>query len=229
MRFNDSEMNDKDNSPNFPTVDEDGFRIVGLYGPLTDKKGADIVFSMMGLRHTGEREEYKFTDEQKAALEKAQKEKDDDFTIARTEIETEIIYDPFEFMICTPGGSAAEMLAVYDVMRSIRDKMEIHTIGVGRVLSAGVPLLAAGTKGKRKIGANCRVMIHSVLGGYFGNLHDIVNEAAEMSFTQEQYIKILSNESNMSPKQIKALLKTGTNNYFSAERAVELGIADIIV
>lgn len=226
MRFDDSE---RDETVPFPTVDEKDFRVVGLYGPLTDKKGAEIVFSMMGLRHTGERTKYNLTEEQEKALEEAQARGDETFTFPEEEVATEIIYEPFDFVISTPGGVALEMLAIYDVMKDIQKTMEIHTIGHGKVFSAGVPLLAAGTKGKRKIGAHCRVMIHSVLGGTMGNVHDIEVEADEIKYMQAQYVKILLAESKMTEEQIHTLLNTRTNCYLSAEEAVEYGIADEII
>ena len=83
---------------------------------------------------------------------------------------------PIEFYISTYGGSADDMFALYDIMRQIKKTTEIHTIGMGKVMSAGVLLLAAGTKGHRKIGKNCRVMIHSVIGGNHGPLHNLMNE-----------------------------------------------------
>ena len=225
MKFNGS---CEDETIPFPTVDEDGFRILGLYGPLTDKKAAEIVFSMMALRHSGEKIQYNLTDEQKAIIKEAEEE-GRDYSFEEGEIEEETIFEPFEFLISTPGGMASEMLGIYDIMCSIRDIMEIHTFGVAKVMSAGVPLLAAGTKGKRRIGANCRVMMHSVLGGAIGNLQDITVEAKEIEFMQSQYIKILVAESNMSEDQVKDLLKTGTNSYLSAEEAIDYGICDIIV
>ena len=71
--------------------------------------------------------------------------------------------------ISTYGGSADDMFGLYDIMRQVKDTSEIHTVGVGKVMSAGVLLLAAGTNGKRKIGKRCRVMIHSVIGGNQGS------------------------------------------------------------
>lgn len=213
----------------FPTVDEDNYRCVGLYGPLTDKKAAEIVYSMRGLRHTGEVLNINLTDEQKAALEQANKDGDLTFDIPEEEIDTETIFEPFEFLISTPGGVASEMLAIYDTMRDIREVMTICTLGVGKVMSAGVPLLAAGTKGNRRIGKNCRVMIHSVLAGAAGSMHDIENEVEEIKFMQKQYIKILAKESDMTEDQIHDLLNTRTNCYLSAQEAVDYGIADVIV
>ena len=46
-------------------------------------------------------------------------------------------------------------------------------------MSAGV-LFAAGTKGQRKIGRHCRVMMHSVIGGSVGPMHQLDNEMKEI-------------------------------------------------
>jgi len=136
--------------------------------------------------------------------------------------------DPFrfEFLISTCGGTASDMFAVYDTMRMIREDCEITTRGLGKVMSAGVLLLAAGTKGKRLIGVNCRLMIHSVVSGHMGELHNLENELEEVKWTQEQYIKCLARETDMTKKYIKNLLNRKVNVYLTAEEAVEHGIAD---
>ena len=96
-------------------------------------------------------------------------------------------------------------------------------------MSAGVLVLAAGTKGKRRIGKNCRVMIHSVIGRVTGGLHNVENEIDEIRWVQDQYIKMLADESDLSRAQLKKMLQRKVDIYLSAEEAVEHGIADIIV
>jgi ATP-dependent Clp protease protease subunit len=136
---------------------------------------------------------------------------------------------PVEFYISTYGGNADDMFALYDIMRQVEAETEIHTIGMGKVMSAGVLLLAAGTKGRRRIGRNCRVMIHSVVAGSHGNLHNLLNEMEAVEQLQKTYINCLVKETNMTKKDIKNMLERKVNVYLSAEEAVELGIADIIV
>ena len=136
---------------------------------------------------------------------------------------------PIEFYLSTYGGSADDMFALYDVMRQILPHTEIHTIGMGKVMSAGVLLLAAGTKGKRKIGKYCRVMIHSAIAGSHGSLPNLVNELEALQQTQDDYVAALSEETNMSKQEIKNMLERKVNVYLSAEEAVKLGIADIII
>ena len=136
---------------------------------------------------------------------------------------------PVEVMISTPGGSADDMFAIYDIMRVVREKCDIVTFGIGKVMSAGVLLLAAGTKGQRKIGKHCRVMIHSVVAGSAGSFHNLENEMSEIRNTQDAYIKALAKETKMTPSKIRKLVGRKVNVYLSAEEAVELGIADIII
>jgi len=136
---------------------------------------------------------------------------------------------PIKFYLSTYGGSADDMFALYDIMREVKAETEIHTHGIGKVMSAGVLLLAAGTQGKRCIGKNCRVMIHSVIGGSHGSLHNMVNEMEAIQDIQEMYINCLASETKMTKKQIKKMLERKVNIYLSAEEAVELGIADTII
>jgi ATP-dependent Clp protease protease subunit len=137
--------------------------------------------------------------------------------------------DPIEFYISTYGGSADDMFGMYDAMRFIQESTEIHTFGLGKVMSAGVLLLASGTKGKRRIGKNCRVMIHSVIGGNHGPLHNLINEMEAVEQIQKMYSRALIRETNMSKKDLKDLLERKVNVYLTAEEAVEHGIADIII
>jgi ATP-dependent Clp protease protease subunit len=113
-------------------------------------------------------------------------------------------------------------------MREVKETCDVRTIGLGKVMSAGVLLLAAGTKGQRRIARNCRVMIHSVAGGQWGPIYNLENEMEEMHYLQQQYTKAIVSETNMSERYLKKLLNRKVNVYMSAEDAVEHGIADTI-
>ncbi len=143
--------------------------------------------------------------------------------------ETKEVTLPIEVVISTNGGSADDMFAIYDAIRWIRQTVDVETFGLGKVMSAGTLLLASGTKGKRKIGKHCRVMIHSVIGGSVGPMHQLDNEMKEVKAIQESYIKAICEETNLTERKLRALLKKKVNIYLTAEEAVEYGFADIIV
>ena len=137
--------------------------------------------------------------------------------------------EAIKLLISTAGGSASDMLAVYDAMRMVKLACPVETIGLGKVMSAGVLLLAAGTRGKRRIGRNCRVMIHGVAAGAGGAVYSLENELEEIKHTQDQYIKLLARETDMTVSYIKKLINRKLNVYLTASEAVELGIADEVV
>ena len=178
---------------------EPDLRVVGLFSEIVDEKIAEIIHAML------------FMNEMNKAEEDEKKKKD------------------IEFYLSTYGGSADDMFALYDMMKVIEKDTDISVIGMGKVMSAGVLILAGGTKGKRKIGRNCRVLLHSVIAGNQGPLHNLINEMEAIQALQEMYIERLVEETKMTKKQLKKLLEQKVNIYLSAEQAVEYGIADEII
>ena len=204
--------------PDFPIIfnmdapsskPKEEIRTIGLYGTIKEEICAEIVYSLVVLDKTGKNVIPPAPDDPKGK-------------------ET-IEYKPIEMIISSYGGSAADMFSVYDTMRDVRQRCDIETQGLGKIMSAATLLLAAGTKGKRKIGKHCRVMIHGVISGQHGHISDLENEMEEAKWTQGQYVKALAAETNMTEKYIKKLIDKKVNIYLDAEDAVDLGIADIIV
>jgi ATP-dependent Clp endopeptidase proteolytic subunit ClpP len=137
--------------------------------------------------------------------------------------------EEIEFIVSSPGGVATDMFAIYDFMRLTRESCPITTIGIRKVMSAAVLLLAAGSKGKRKVGKNCRIMIHSIIANSAGAINDLKNEMKEINSIQDLYIDALCEETNFTRSKLKYLFSKNVNIYLSAEEAVKYGIADIIV
>ena len=137
--------------------------------------------------------------------------------------------EPIKLYVSTYGGSADEMFGIYDVVNYCKQFCDIETIGLGKVMSAGTLMLASGTKGKRKLGKHCRVMIHAVNGGQVGDIHNLQNELEQTVSLQDSYIQALSDETNMTKRQIQTLINRKVNVYLTAEEAIEKGLADEIL
>ncbi len=136
---------------------------------------------------------------------------------------------PIDLYVSTYGGSVLEMFSVYDVMKLVRRENTIRTYGLGKVMSAGVLLLASGTRGHRYVGKNCRVMIHSAAAVASGPVFNMVNEMEEVARLQQQYVDCLAKRTNLTKSKIKKLISQRIDVYFSAEEAVKFGIADKII
>ena len=202
-------------------------RKIGLYGELDGEKAELVVYSFLHLHDTRMKSVPRpLSAAQKKKLQKAIEDEDMD---AGIDVKFDEVSQPIDFIISTPGGRASDMFSIYDVMRNVRKDCEINTLGLGQVMSAGTLLLASGTKGKRKIGKNCRVMVHQVSAGTAGPHHEMLNEIAEIEYTQQKYIKCLAAETKMTEAFIKKLFERKVNIYLSAEEAVKYGLADIII
>jgi ATP-dependent Clp protease protease subunit len=217
-RFEDEKKNEEEvveeskiillNSSSDGASDDPRIRKCMLYGDINEMQAKDLIATMILLADTAEIEELVDPEDPESEV--------------RTTVR------PFELIVSTGGGNADDMMSIYDMMRLIRQDVDIETTGIGKVMSAGTLLLASGTKGKRRIGRNCRVMIHAVSGGSIGPMHEITNEFKEIKKIQESYIECLADETDMTVQQIKKYLNQKTNVYLSAEEAVKLGIADEI-
>jgi len=149
--------------------------------------------------------------------------------LAQTKEEGAERAEPIRLYVSTYGGSADEMFGIYDVVNYCKKFCDIETIGLGKVMSAGTLMLACGTKGMRKLGKHCRVMIHAVNGGQVGDIHNLQNELEQTVGLQDSYIQALSNETNMTKRQIRTLINRKVNVYLTAEEAIEKGLADEIL
>ena len=197
------------NPPEEPRQDDVKIRNLTLYGDLVEDKAAELCFALNALKEMGKYKTLKDPEDATSAIITA--------------------YKPIDFTISTYGGSALDMFAIYDTMRMVREECDINTLGIGKVMSAGVLLLAAGSKGERKIGRNCRVMIHSVVGGSHGSIHNLENEMDEVRWIQDKYSELLCAETDMTRSYLKKILGRKVNVYLTADEAVELGIADEVV
>jgi len=127
--------------------------------------------------------------------------------------------------INSPGGVVTAGLAIYDTMRFIRP--DISTICVGQACSMGSFLLAAGTKGKRYILPNSRVMIHQPSGGTQGQASDIAIQAKEILYLRERLNAELA--ANTGQPLEKIALDVERDYFMSAEEAKTYGVVDAVL
>lgn len=134
---------------------------------------------------------------------------------------------PIKMIISTYGGAVDEMFALYDTIKYI--PCPVHTVGMGKIMSAGVLLLAAGEKGQRIIGENARIMLHATSGASMGTFLQVKNETEEHERQQKQMEKLLLRESKMTSKQLTSIMSAGHDVYVLPEQAMSLGLVDQVI
>ena len=127
--------------------------------------------------------------------------------------------------INSPGGSVSDGLAIYDTMNFIAP--DVATYGIGLQASMGAFLLSSGTKGKRFLLPQSRVMIHQPSSGTSGKVTD-----QEISLRESLRIKKVLNEllAKNTGKTLSKVEKDSDRDYWmSAKEAVEYGLADRVL
>ncbi|MEZ5337802.1 MAG: ATP-dependent Clp endopeptidase proteolytic subunit ClpP [bacterium] len=129
-----------------------------------------------------------------------------------------------DIYINSPGGSVIDGLAIYDTMQLI--KPNVSTICVGLAASMGAILLAGGTKGKRYILPNSKVMIHQPWGGFQGQASDIAIHAKQMQDTKKRLNEILAKHSGQELSKVE--VDTDRDHFMTPQEAKEYGLIDMI-
>lgn len=134
--------------------------------------------------------------------------------------------------INSPGGSVTAGMAIYDTMNYIGP--DVRTICLGQACSMGAFLLSAGTKGKRSILPNARVMIHQPSGGAQGTVSDM-----ERTFELIKQMKVDLNlilASNCQKEGEEFITTLGRiqrdverDHWMNAAEAIDYGIVDRIM
>lgn len=128
--------------------------------------------------------------------------------------------------INSPGGSVSAGMAIYDTMQYI--KPDVATYCVGQAASMAAVLLASGTKGKRTVLPNSRVLIHQPwLSGLQGQQSDIEIHARDMFMMRDRLDEILAYHTGKSKEDVHR--DTERDRILSANEAVEYGIVDRVM
>lgn len=132
---------------------------------------------------------------------------------------------PINFYINSPGGSVTAGMSIYDTMQLI--KCPVHTIVIGMAASMGSFLASAGQKGKRMVLPNSRHMIHQPLGGTSGQASDVEIQYKELQFWKDRLTELYAKHTGQPVDVLQADMDR--DNFMSAEKAVEYGLADRII
>lgn len=134
--------------------------------------------------------------------------------------------DPCEMFISSYGGSVHEALALYDIMHTV--KCPIHTFAFGKCMSAAPLLLAAGEPGHRWVAQHVAFMTHDWGAEIEGKGSEIKATVKHFDEIGELWNRLIAKHSAKPYAHWAKLSKKSADHYFTAEDAMEWGIADSI-
>ena len=142
-----------------------------------------------------------------------------------TALEAYDVARPITVYVDTYGGSVDAALSIHDAMCACA--CPIRTVGIGKIMSAGVLILSAGDKGSRFITQNSRVMMHQISGGANGVVKDIEITTKEMKRLQDVFVGLIAKHAGQ--KKAEVLKDIDSDKYFTASEAISYGLVDWIV
>lgn len=134
---------------------------------------------------------------------------------------------PIYLVVNTYGGSVDETFALYDAIKM--SPAPVRTIGLGKIMSAGCLILAAGQKGYRRMGKNSRLMMHGGWELIHGDIFAVENDLIEFKRQEYLYNQLLAKECKKTVKQVEALYKAKRmDRYMTPEQCLKFGFVDML-
>ncbi len=136
---------------------------------------------------------------------------------------------PINLFINSPGGSVTDGLAVYDVITLL--KSPVNAIVTGLAASMGSIILLACSKERRFMLPSSRIMVHDCswhhndLGGK--KPYEVEEELKQLKSTNERLVSIIAERTGKTVKEVAKVTKY--DSYFSAQEAIEFGLASKII
>lgn len=134
--------------------------------------------------------------------------------------------EPAELFICSHGGEVEQCLGLYDILKTLR--IPVHTFAYGVCMSAAPLLLAAGEPGNRWVSANTSFMFHPMSDSLEGKLGDLKSTVKYCEQLDNRWVDLLSKHTTKNRAFWKRQVVKGNDWYFTADEAIEFGLADSI-
>jgi ATP-dependent Clp protease protease subunit len=133
--------------------------------------------------------------------------------------------DTIRVFINTPGGSADDGFAIYDMIRFLRSP--VVNICVGLNASAGTIILLGAPRDRRLALPNARIMIHQPSGGARGRATDIEVTADEILKLHRRAVEIIAQECGRTVAQVEE--DTSRDHWLSPEEARDYGLISRVI
>jgi len=130
-----------------------------------------------------------------------------------------------KIFINSPGGSADDGFAIFDMIKFIEAPVKI--IAAGLTASAATLVMLAAKKENRLAMPNARLMLHQPMSGVRGTVSDIQITAEEIIKLRERANKIISEETGQPLEKVQ--VDTDRDFWLSPEEAKKYGLVGKVI
>ena len=134
--------------------------------------------------------------------------------------------DTVNILLNSGGGDVIETLALIDYMKSQKDQIKFNIIVRGMAMSAAALLLANGT-GTRAASKHSKIMVHQLSTIVVGKLSDVKSNAKFSEELETECNQLMAQSTKMDKDYWQNI--QSSDYFMSAEKALELGIIDVII
>jgi len=134
--------------------------------------------------------------------------------------------DTVNILLNSGGGDVIETLAFIDYMKSQKNQMKFNIIVRGMAMSAAALLLANGT-GTRAASKHSKIMVHQLSTIVVGKLSDVKSNAKFSEELETECNQLMAESTKMDKDYWQNI--QSSDYFMSAEKALELGIIDVII
>lgn len=125
-----------------------------------------------------------------------------------------------KLMLNSPGGSVFDGMAIYNILSSVREKLDIEVVGLAASISSIIALAGK----KLTMAEGSYYMIHNPLTIMVGDAEELRKTADVLDKMKGDFVSIYGKKSGLDSDEIASMMDDET--WLTASEAIEKGFAD---
>lgn len=142
--------------------------------------------------------------------------------IARELLEAESAYGKIDVRINSNGGDVYAGIAIFNALKNSKADITIYIDGIAASMASVIALCGKPVQMSRY----SRLMLHSVMGGCYGNKDEMRRCIAEIESLEDTLCEMYATRLGKGKDEIRSTYFDGTDHWLRADEALALGFID---
>ena len=142
--------------------------------------------------------------------------------IARELLEAESAYGKIDVRINSNGGDVYAAIAIFNALKNSKADITIYIDGIAASMASVIALCGKPVQMSRY----SRLMLHSVMGGCYGNKDEMRRCIAEIESLEDTLCEMYATRLGKGKDEIRSTYFDGTDHWLRADEALALGFID---